>query len=188
MALTTPDLHRVTVDEFNRMCERGVFDPDERIELIDGTIVDMTPIGPPHAQCVDQLTQIFTAPGVRARVRCRVQGPIQVGPTSRPQPDISLVPHGDYRRALPMALNEVLLVIEVADASLDRDGRLKVPLYAQGGIQEHWLVNLDAQEVEVYREPRPDGSWEILIRARPGDTLSPLALPDLSLPVQQIFG
>src|SRR5262249_14543291 len=149
-------LHLITVDEFNRMCERGVFDPDERIELLEGTIVDMTPIGPSHAQCVDQLTRIFTSAGVRDRVRCRVQGPIQIGAASRPQPDVALVPHGDYRRVLPTAPTQVLLVIEV-DTSLDRDRRLKLPLYAKAGIQELWLVDLDAQEVEVYREPRPDG-------------------------------
>jgi Uma2 family endonuclease len=190
MALTTQDLRRITVDEFNRMCEHGVFRPDERLELIEGTIVEMTPIGPLHAACVDRLTEIFTAPAARERVRCRVQGPIQIGQNNRPQPDVTILRRREdyYATGLPNAPGDVLLVVEVADASLERDRRLKIPLYAQGDIAEHWLVNLVAREIEVYREPHADGTWGRVTRVEPHGSLAPLALADLIIPASQILG
>ena len=143
----------ITADEYERMGEAGIFPPDARLELIEGEIFEMSPIGNAHASCVDALALIFTELA-RRRFLVRVQNPIRLSDLSEPQPDISLLRWRDdfYRDAHPTPA-DVLLVVEVADTTLVADRKVKMPLYALSGIAEAWLVNIPEGRVEIYSDP-----------------------------------
>jgi Uma2 family endonuclease len=142
-----------TVDEFERMGEAGIFHPDDRLELIEGEIVEMSPIGSPHAACVDALALLFSEIA-RRRFIVRVQSPIRLNDFSEPQPDVTLLRWRDdfYRGAHPTPA-DVLLVVEVADTTVETDRKVKVPLYARAGIPEAWIVNLPGERIEIYSDP-----------------------------------
>jgi Uma2 family endonuclease len=180
-------LRRFTVDEYQRMGEAGVFHEDDRVELLDGRIVEMTPIGSEHAGCVKQLCQLLYAAAGRA-ITVGVQDPLVLGTYSTPQPDIAVLkprPEG-YRKRHPHA-DDCFLVVEVADTSVASDRSDKVPLYAHAGIPEVWLVNLPAGSIEVYRTPQA-GRFTDVRTARRGETLTPLRLPAVALSVDDILG
>lgn len=168
--------HRLTVEDFHRLGEAGVLYEDDRVELIEGDLIAMAPIGSRHAACVRRLTDIFYAQA-QNKVQVSVQSPIRLGLHSEPQPDLALVePRADhYARAHPAA-GEVLLVVEVADTSAPCDRELKLPLYAVHGIAEVWLVDIANEHIEVYRGPTPEGYTEARTAAR-REVLSPAALP-----------
>jgi Uma2 family endonuclease len=178
--------HRITLDEYHRMAEAHIFDPDSRIELIEGELIEMAPIHPPHASAVDRITQRFvTEFAGRGWVRC--QNPVTLRPSSEPQPDLVLArldPHG-YRDHHPHA-SDILLLVEVAESSLEADRSKKIPLYARSRIPEVWLVNLIAGEVIVHRQPT--GAWYGSIHTLPrGDSISPMAFPDVSVAVEDLL-
>lgn len=156
-AENTPQSHRWTVADYHRMGEAGVFAPDARIELIDGEVIDMAPIGSRHAGTVNFLSiRLIEAVGHRAIVS--VQNPIVLNDLSEPQPDIALLqPRDDmYRRSHPRS-SDVLLVIEVAETTLPYDREDKLPLYARAGIPEVWIVDLGRPAVHLFRSPAGDG-------------------------------
>lgn len=172
---------RFTVEEFRRMAEAGVFDPEARVELLDGEVIEMSPIGSRHAGCVNRLTYYFIARlGLRAVVS--PQNPIQIGDFSQPQPDVVVLrPRPDFygdQHALPP---DVLLAVEVADTSLRYDLLRKAPLYIAGGLPEVWVVDMADCVVHVFRS---GGHTE----HRAGESLAPLAFPDLVLEVTAILG
>lgn len=176
---------RFDVEQYHRMIQAGILAEDDRVELIDGEIVEMTPIGSRHAACVDALTYAFvSALGGAARVR--IQNPVTLGDHSEPEPDVVVArPREDhYARSHPVAA-EVLLLIEVADRSLLFDRQAKLPLYARSGIREVWIVDLTADVLEVYREP-DEGRYAVRERFT-GGTVSPLAFPGLQLEVAEIL-
>jgi Uma2 family endonuclease len=179
--------HRFTVDDYHRMGQAGLFHDGDRVELIDGQVVEMSPIGPRHAACVDRLTGRLSAL-VRGHAILRVQGPVVLGRHAAPQPDLALLrpPIERYAAAHPGPA-DVLLVIEVADTSADYDRSVKLPLYAQVGIPEAWLVNLPADTIDVLRDPGPKGFGTLRTVGR-GDTLSALGLPGAALEVNEILG
>jgi Uma2 family endonuclease len=181
-----PTVRRFTVAEFERLGTLGFFREDDRVELIKGEIIDMAPIGEPHAWCVRRLGHwLIRRLGDAALVD--MQNPVVLGEGSQPQPDIAVLkPRDDLYRQHPRA-EDVLLLIEVADSSLDYDRQTKVPLYARSGIPETWLVALPEETLYVYREPSPDGYREIRIFRR-GDTIAPLAFPDAALSVSDLLG
>ena len=176
-----------TVDEFYKMAEAGIFTEDDRVELLDGEIVEMPPIGSNHASCVDRLTQLLVS-RLGGRAIVRVQNPVRLTETSEPQPDLALLaPRADfYAEAHPQA-PDVFLLIEVAETSADFDRQVKAPLYARAGVREVWLVDLPQRRVEVFREPYPDGYRQVR-QAGPGQALSPLAFADVELRVDEIVG
>jgi uncharacterized repeat protein (TIGR03803 family) len=145
--------HRITLDEYHRMAKAGVFDAQARIELIDGELIEMAPIDPPHASTVDRIThRLVMRLGERAWVRC--QNPVTLRPASEPQPDLVLArreSHNYCDRDPEPA--DTLLAIEVSKSSLRFDRKIKVPLYARSGIRELWLVNVVDDELAAYREP-----------------------------------
>jgi Uma2 family endonuclease len=145
--------HCITADEYERMGEAGIFPPDARLELIEGEIYEMSPIGSPHAACVDALALLFTETA-RRRFLVRVQNPVRLNDFSEPQPDLTLMRWRDdfYRGAHPTP-DDVLLVVEVADTTLIDDRRVKVPLYARAGVAEAWLVNIPESQIEIYSDP-----------------------------------
>ena len=148
--------HSFTVEEFERMGEACIFPPDARLELIEGEIVEMSPIGSSHAACVDALALLFNEIA-RRRFIVRVQSPIRLNDFSEPQPDVALLRWRDdfYRSAHPTPA-DVLLVVEVADTTVGTDSEVKVPLYARAGIAEVWLVNIPDGRVEIYSDPSGD--------------------------------
>jgi len=184
MPLTT---RRFTVDEYHRMGRAGVFHEDDRVELLEGQIVEMSPIGPAHAGCVAALTGLLSRGG-HERVVVWVQNPVDLGERSEPQPDVALLaPRADaYRTAHPRA-QDMLLVIEVADTSLEHDRDGKVPLYAAAGVPEVWLVNLTDDSVTVYRDP-VGGRYATVRTARRGETVASLRVPSATLRVEDILG
>ncbi|HEY0172088.1 MAG TPA: Uma2 family endonuclease [Pyrinomonadaceae bacterium] len=142
----------ITADEYERMGEAGIFPPDARLELIEGEIFEMSPIGSPHASCVTFLTYVLSQLGRDFQVSA--QNPIRLSDLSEPQPDISLLRWRDdfYRGAHPTP-EDVLLVVEVADATVVTDRKVKLPLYARAEIAEAWLVNIPEGQVEIYSDP-----------------------------------
>ncbi len=179
--------HRFSVDQYHRMGEAGVFHEDDRVELLDGQIVEMTPIGHDHAGCVNALTGLLAKLSA-GRAVVSVQNPIALGTHSEPQPDLALLaPRVDtYRRAHPQP-SEVLLVIEVADTSLAYDRDEKVPLYAKAGVPEAWVVDLPGRVVHVCRDPGPNGYRTTRI-VKAGKTISPARLAGVTLRVGDILG
>lgn len=179
--------HRFTADEYHKMGETGILGPEDRVELIEGEIVDMPPIGRRHMSCVDLLTHLFVlGPGNEAIVR--VQGAIRLNIRSEPQPDlIVLRPRADFYRDVDATPDDVLLLVEVADTTVNFDRRVKVPLYARAGIRELWLVDLTSDSVTVYPQPRR-GSYADVAVVRGDDELSPLAFPNFTLTPARIFG
>jgi Uma2 family endonuclease len=175
---------RFTIEEYERMVETGILTQDDRVELIDGEIVEMSPIGDPHAAFVANLTHLLVhAVGDRARVW--VQGPVRVPPRSKPQPDLALLRPRSYVRE-GATTEDVLLVIEVADTSLRYDRTVKLRVYARAGIPEYWIVDANTESLEIYQSPIGDRYAD---QRRPSreERVAPLAFPEASLAVAMIF-
>jgi len=166
---------RIARAEYDRMIEIGLFE-GERVELLHGVIIKRAPIGPSHASPVDLLTEILV-PRLLGRARVRIQHPFLAADESEPEPDLAVVPLGDYLTAHP---DRAYLLIEVADSSLRKDRHVKAPLYATSRVDEYWLVNLAEKIVEVYRAPSVNGWAEITRHGREA-TITPLAFPDLAV-------
>jgi Uma2 family endonuclease len=178
---------RFTVDEYHRMGEAGILREDDRVELIDGEIVEMTPIGSRHAGCVNRLNHIFGR-ALGERVVVAVQNPLSAPPASEPQPDLMLLrPRSDFYASSHPSAGDVWLVVEVADTSVPFDRSVKIPLYARAEIPEVWLVDLTTDGVEVYRRPAASRYAETSRRQR-GERLDCAAIPDLVLRVEEILG
>ena len=147
------DKYSFTAEEFERMGEAGILRQDARLELIEGEIFEMSPIGSLHAACVKFLTQLlhrlFSGTFIVG-----VQDPIRLNDFSEPQPDVTLLRwRDDYYRERHPTPADVLLVIEVADATVVKDRAIKIPLYARSGVPESWLVNIPEEQVEIYSGP-----------------------------------
>ena len=177
---------RFTVEEYHRMAEAGIFQPDERVELIEGEIVQMAPIGPRHAGCVINVNRLFvTRLGDRAVVS--PQNPVVIQPRSEPQPDVLLLRPRvvSYSRQHPTP-EDVVLAVEVADTTVRFDRLVEARLYARAGIAEFWLFLAGDGIVEVYREPAPDGYVRVTTHGA-GQTVSPLAFPAVGFTVDDFF-
>lgn len=178
---------RFTVEDYYRMAEAGILTEDDRVELLDGEVVEMTPIGSRHAACVDRLTRLL-ASAVGDRAIVRVQNPIRLGRHSEPQPDLALLrPRPDFYAQAHPGPEDVLLVVEVADTSVESDRGVKVPLYARAGISAAWLVDLAGERVVVHTAPAPEG-YRTVHEARPGGRLRLDGLPGLDLAVADVLG
>ena len=170
------------------MIEAGILSEDERIELIRGEMVEMSPIGKRHAGCVLWLNHSFVS-RLASRAQVYVQNPVTVeNQQSEPQPDIALLRYREdwYRTQLPTP-EDVLLAVEVADSSLAYDREVKIPLYAKAGIPEAWLVALPSDSVFSYRDPSPAG-YRTVREYRRGDVIAPEAFPDERFTVDEILG
>jgi Uma2 family endonuclease len=177
---------RFTIDEWHRMVEAGVFREEDRIELIEGDVYEMTPIGRRHFSTVARINRLFNRRlGDRAIVH--VRGPVPVPPRSEPYPDVALLHEvADFYAETPLTPDNVYLVVEVADTSLRYD-RAKLEIYAAAGITEVWIVNLPDGVLEVYRSPEGNRYRDSRVLRR-GETILPLAFADLAIGVDEIFG
>jgi Uma2 family endonuclease len=175
------------VDEYYRMARAGVLKPDDRVELIEGEIIKMSPIGSPHAACVSRLNDLLRSLEKR-KAMVRIQNPIRLNEFSEPVPDIVLLKsRRDYYSARHPIPSDVFLIMEVADTSLLSDRKVKVPLYARALIQEVWLVNLPKKIVEVYYEPA-GGTYRRSRKHHRGEAVVAESIPGLELKVNDIFG
>jgi Uma2 family endonuclease len=167
--------------EYDQLVAMGAFE-DERVELLEGVIVTMSPNYPEHASPVQFLTELLLPPLV-GRAVVRIQLPVYAARESEPEPDVAIVPLGDYRHAHP---DRAHCLIEVAYSSLSKDRNIKAPLYAASGFHEYWLVNVADQVVEVFRSPgRTD--YEERTRYGVGETLALLDFPDVKVEVAKLF-
>jgi Uma2 family endonuclease len=167
--------------EFDQLAEMGAFE-NERVELLRGAIVVMTPPDPPHSHAVMWMQDLLARYlGERVMVSC--QNPLAISDYSEPQPDIAVLPRRDYSAHHPTWAH---LLVEVADSSLRKDRRVKREIYAEGGVPEYWIVNLVERVVEVYREP-VDGHYTREERIGPGGVLRPAEFPDVEIPVDTII-
>lgn len=159
--------HRLTVEEYHRMGEAGVLAPDARVELIEGEVIDMAPIGSRHASVVNRLNDLLMR-AVQGRAIVQVQGPVRLSDRSEPEPDVALLrPRADYYRdALPTPA-DMLLLIEVAESTQRYDRTVKAPLYARHGIPELWVIDLENALVHFYRRPEGDAYADISATDRP---------------------
>ena len=175
-----------TVAEYHRMAEAGILGEDDRVELIEGEIVKMAPIGIRHAACVRRLNRVFSG-RVGERAIVDVQNPVRLGGHSEPQPDVVLLrPRADLYGVSHPGPEDVLLIVEVAETSAEDDRAVKVPLYARSGIPEVWLVDLAEGQIEVFRHPSPQGYQEVRT-VRRGEALAPLTLPEIGLAVDAVL-
>lgn len=178
---------RFTAADYHRMGKADIFRPDDRVELIEGVVFRMSPIGDPHAGRVIVLTQVFSLRlGERAYVS--VQNAVRLSEYSEPEPDLVIMRLPDagepVRAPHP---HDILLLIEVSDTTLSFDRDTKVPLYAQAGIPEVWLLDIQGDRLRVYRDPI-DGEYRSITVLVRGDSVTLTAFPDITLTVDEILG
>jgi Uma2 family endonuclease len=176
-----------SVDEYHKMSEAGILSEDDRVELIEGEIIKMSPVGSRHAACVKRLNALLNRRVGQAAI-ISVQDPIRLDDYSEPEPDIALLKFRDdfYSQSLP-TVDNVLLIIEVADTSVEYDRSVKLPLYARAGIPEVWLADLPGDGVEAYSE-LVNGAYQKFRRAKRGEVLTPEEFPGLTLSADEILG
>ena len=184
--LEYPQRHAISAEEYLRMGEGGVFAPEARLELIEGEIVEMAPVGSPHAGMVKILNRLFgRLAGDQAIIS--VQDPLVIGDRSVPQPDLVLLrPRADsYTRSHPTTA-DVLLLVEVADTTLPFDLGTKVPLYARCGIAEAWVIDVQERVVRVFRDPSPSG-YRTSFTVQGDESVTALALPAIVVPLAALY-
>ena len=181
-----PKRHRITMDEYYRMAEAGIFKADDRVELIEGEIFYMSPIGIGHAYAVKRLNSIFMqCVGIKAIVS--VQDPIHLNARSEPQPDIALLHYRDdfYGQAHP-GPEEIILLVEVSDTTLRYDREVKLPLYARHEIPEVWIVDLEHQRLEVFRRPE-GGVYLEMFSPNRDETIAPVGLAEARVNLRKLL-
>jgi len=177
--------YRFTTDEYHRLAEAGILEEDDRIELLDGELIIMPPIGDDHCGRVNSLTRKLSRRNPE-RWLVSVQNPIVLDAYSEPQPDLALLrldPRAFTRKPTPA---DVLVLIEVADSSLAYDRGNKLTAYARAAVPEVWIVNLLDDVLEVYREPRGE-RYERTLTLRRGESVSPVLVPDVALEVAELL-
>ena len=182
----TPQTRKFTVAEYYRMAEVGILHPDERVQLIEGEIIVMPPIGPEHAGDVNRLNRLFSRHDDE-RFIVHIQNPVRLDDGSELEPDIALLRYREdyYANAHPTPA-DILLIIEVADSTLAYDRNVKAHIYGRNNIPETWVKNLPEDCIERFTQPGPDGYAQHTVHRR-GETLAPVALPDLAFAVADLL-
>ncbi len=193
-AVIAPSLRKITAAEYHQMGEAGILRPDERVELLDGKIIKMAPIGSRHASTVNRLSHFFIellASIAPNQVIVSTQNPLRLSNFSEPQPDLCLLRYrNDFYSSRSVEASDALLLIEVSDSSLRFDRRVKIPLYAASGVAEVWLVDLDLPAIEVFDSLSPDPPKPAYSRQRvcSGQQRIELGLlPQVSLAAAQVL-
>jgi len=176
--------HRFTVEDYFRMAEADVFPPGAKVELIDGEVVDMLPIGPFHSGSVTLLTEWFNRLS-KDRWLVASQAPLHLGKRDMPEPDVMLLrPSPDHYRTNHPTSADVYLIIEVSDSSLAYDQHTKLPMYAKAGIEEAWILNVPQKQLEIYREPGHSG-YQSKTVLQDGE-IAPALFPDALVQVDKL--
>ena len=175
-----------TVHEYHRMVDAGILSEDDRVELIRGEILAMSPIGPRHSAAVLRSNQ-FLVKAVGDEAIVGVQGSVRLDDYDEPQPDIYLLrPKEDFYASGHAGPSDILLIVEMADSSLEYDETIKMQLYAETGVPEYWIADIRNDRLICYSEPRKDAYHQIQILER-GATVSPRLLPDCPIPVNSLL-
>ena len=183
----TRETRKFTAEEYFRMVEAGIIQEDERVELVEGEILLMPPMGHPHASGIMRHTRIFASLIVANRVTLLVQAPLPLGEHSAPEPDLALLKFREDDYAGGYASPEdTLLVIEVAESSLNYDMAVKSQIYGRAGIPEMWVLNLQGDCIERFQEPGTEGYAQHTVLRR-GEKVSPVSLPDVELAVEELL-
>ncbi len=178
--------YQFTVDDYARMREAGILGEDDRLELLDGEIYTMSPIGPLHVAIVNKLNKLLNQQIGDLGI-VSVQNPIRLDAYSEPQPDIVILrPRDDFYTGALALPDDILLIIEIADSSLDYDRMEKLPRYAQAGIREVWIIDVNRSTVEQYTCPLQE-QYTRLHTILFGNTLTATTLPVISLTTDRIF-
>ncbi len=188
IAASTTELNRrlFTLSQYHQMIVSGVFAEGDRVELIDGEVLEMAAIGSKHRAQVKRLNRLFSGL-FESSVLVSIQDPIELGPRSEPEPDVALLRwRADFYESSHPQASDVYLVVEVADSTLEYDRSLKAPLYARSGIFEYWMINLQDNVIEVHRQPSASG-YQVVQSYRRGMSIEVMALPGLGLTVDRIF-
>jgi Uma2 family endonuclease len=186
--VASPTRRLFTVDEYYRMAEAGILCEDDRVELIEGEIIEMPPIGSPHASVVARLNSLFPRRLTPEVAIVAIQTPIRLGGRTEPVPDICLLkPRSDFYSKEHPDASDVLLLIEVSDTTLAYDTGRKQALYADAGISEYWVIDVNGRRIEVYRGPA-SGNYKQRLIMQPGESIAPLAFPDLTIAVSDVLG
>jgi Uma2 family endonuclease len=167
--------------EYDKLIELGAFQ-NEKIELLEGLLVPMSPIGAPHCSAVQKLTALLV-PVLSGRATVRIQSPFAALALSEPEPDVAVVPTGDYDTAHP---DRAYLIIEVAESSLSIDRGVKQRLYAVCEVPEYWIVNVVDRTIEVFTEP-VGGTYTKMARYERGQSLCPIGFPDVEVRVVDVM-
>ncbi|MEO5861707.1 MAG: Uma2 family endonuclease [Burkholderiales bacterium] len=177
---------QISVDDYHRMGEIGLIGPDERVELIEGEIIDMAPIGSDHASFVNRLTSLLIN-AVQDKGIVSVQNPVRLSNQTEPEPDFAVLkPRADfYQRQLPTA-TDTLLIVEVSNTSERYDREVKLPLYATYGVPEVWLISLEQKTLSIYQTPTGDRYQHEQTTDGPG-MVSLFALPEVSVDLSPLF-
>jgi Uma2 family endonuclease len=186
MAVTLPNAYSWTREEFHRAVDHGVFGRSERLELVEGQVLEKMTQYPPHAVALTQVLHRFVSLfGHSHALRCQM--PIALSNYSEPEPDLVVVPGepSDYLKEHPTP-EQIELLVEVSDSTLSRDRRFKVPLYAKAGIKEVWLVDVEARRIEAYQEPSDQG-YQRVITFVETESLAPLFMPTASFVVAALL-
>jgi Uma2 family endonuclease len=178
---------KFTVGQYHQMIESGVLTESDRVELLQGEIIEMSPIGKQHAACVDRLTELFIGE-LNRRAIVRVQNPIQLSDRSEPQPDFAILQRRSdfYADAHPQP-QDIFALVEVSDTTVEFDRTVKVPLYAKDNIAEVWIIDLNAEIVQVYREPSAMG-YQQLQTFRRSQSVAFQAFSDIQFGIDQLLG
>jgi Uma2 family endonuclease len=180
-------VHRFTVKEYHRLGELGILHEDDRTELLEGKIIDMTPIGSKHASVVNRLNNMLIEK-LRGMVIVSIQNPIDLNEYSEPEPDIAILkPRKDFYSQNHPRPEDILFIIEVSDTSLDYDRSVKIPLYAKAGIQEVWLVDVIENVLEIYYDPS-QGDYGSVMKRRHDQTMSPEGFPGVIFSADEVLG
>ena len=175
-----------TVAEYDRMVEVGILGREDRVELIEGEILEMSPIGNRHVTCVDRVAALLLPPLLGKSI-VRVQGPVTLGDYSKPQPDLILLRYRpDYYAPAEAVTRDALLVIEVSDSSIRYDRGPKLRVYARQRVHEVWILDLTTDTLVVFRDPE-HGAYQTQLSLQPGESVAPLAFPDLVLSVSSLL-
>ncbi len=180
--------HKLDVDDYSRMADAGILGEQDRVELIDGELIDMAPIGQGHAAIVNRVNRaLVLACGDRAIVS--TQNPVRLDRLNEPQPDFAVFrPRADfYEGGSRPGPADILLLIEVADSSLRFDRAVKLPMYARAGIVEVWIIDLKRRVLDVYRGPAGDGYRETATH-QPNDSVTLTLAPEITLQLDRVFG
>ncbi len=178
--------HRFTVDDYEQMVEYGILNENDRVELIRGEIVTKMPIGDSHVACVNRLNRLFSR-RVGDSAIVSIQNPIRL-PDSEPEPNLALLrSRKDFYASGKPRPDDVFLIIEVADTTLEYDREEKRSLYAEAGVPEYWIVNLIDDCLEVHRQPQPDGRFAEVNPLYAGQEIEIIAIPGVSVAVAEIL-
>jgi Uma2 family endonuclease len=181
-----PRRHRITVEEYYRMAEVGLLAPDARVELIDGEIIDMPPIGSRHGALVTRLHRLLDK-AIDERGLVRPQLPVRLDNYSEPEPDLAVVaPREDFYAARHPLPSDVFLLVEVSETTLRYDQQIKSGLYARHGAPEYWIVDIKRKQLHVARHPTATGYRETFTIDRPA-AVQLVSLPDLTIDISSLF-